>query len=128
MYPNPQRLIASAVFSGSWMSSGGGVREVFTEQNRQPRVHVSPISYKTVSDGRNAKPIPTIIVAVAFRFAASSPAELPPDPPPQHSPMLGHRASSHTVCKPSPRKSFLIFVKDAPVGMVVLRYDGSRGL
>jgi hypothetical protein len=54
MYPNPQRLIASAVFSGSWISSGGGVREVFTEQNRQPRVHVSPMSYKAVSDGCNA--------------------------------------------------------------------------
>ena len=54
MYPNPQRLIASAVFSGSWISSGGGVREVFTEQNRQPLVHVSPMSYKAVSDDRDA--------------------------------------------------------------------------
>lgn len=39
----------------------------------------------------------TIIVAVAF-----------PLPPPQHSPMLGHLASSHTVCNPNPRSSFFI--------------------
>lgn len=44
IYPSPHLEMASAVFSGSWGSSGGGVREVFTEQNRQPRVHVSPIS------------------------------------------------------------------------------------
>ncbi len=38
--------MASAVFSGSWMSNGGGAREVLTEQNRQPLVQVSPISWK----------------------------------------------------------------------------------
>ena len=47
IYPNPQRLIASAVFSGSCGSSGGGALEVLTEQNRQPRVHVSPMSFPT---------------------------------------------------------------------------------
>ena len=46
---------------------------MFTAQNMQPRVHVSPNS---------------IIVAVAV-----------PWPPPQHSPILGHWASSHTVFK-----------------------------
>lgn len=45
MYPKPHLLIASAVFSGSWGSRGGGVREVFTAQKRHPRVHVSPINY-----------------------------------------------------------------------------------
>lgn len=56
-----------AVFHGSDSSSGGGAASVFTAQNLQPRVHVSPIS---------------MIVAV---------------PPFQHSPMFGHCASSHTV-------------------------------
>lgn len=49
------------------MSSGGGARAVLTEQNRHPRVQVSPIN---------------IIVAVAE-----------PSPPPQHSPIFGQRAS-----------------------------------
>jgi hypothetical protein len=53
-------------------------REVLTAQNLQPRVHVSPMS---------------IIVAVAVW----------PSPPPQHSPMLGQRASSQTVCNFSSR-------------------------
>jgi hypothetical protein len=44
IYPSPHLEIASAVCSGSWGSSGGGALEVLTEQNRQPRVHVSPIS------------------------------------------------------------------------------------
>jgi hypothetical protein len=48
--------------------------------------------------------------------------------PPQQSPILGHRASSHTVCKFSPRKSFFILLKDSPEGTDVLRYVGSRGL
>ena len=47
MYPTPQRAIASAVFSGSCGSSGGGVFEVFTAQKRHPRVQVSPISCTT---------------------------------------------------------------------------------
>lgn len=38
--------IADAVFVGSFASSGGGFRAVFTEQNRHPLVHVSPINYK----------------------------------------------------------------------------------
>ena len=58
---------------GSKGSGGGGLESVFTAQNMQPRVHVSPNN---------------IIVAVAV-----------PWPPPQHSPMLGHCASSHTVFK-----------------------------
>jgi len=36
--------MASAVFSGSCGSSGGGALDVLTEQNLQPRVHVSPIN------------------------------------------------------------------------------------
>lgn len=58
-----------------------------------------------------------MIVAVASPFA-----------PPQHCPMLGHRASSHTVCRFSPRRSRLILLYDAEVGTDVLRYAGSRGL
>lgn len=59
---------------------------VLTEQNRQPLVHVSPMS---------------IIVAVA--------ADLP-ELPPQQSEMLGQRASSQTVCRFSPRRSDFIFL------------------
>jgi hypothetical protein len=32
------------------------------------------------------------------------------------------------VCSPSPLRSFLILLNDAPVGMVVFRKDGKRGL
>lgn len=66
-----------------------------------------------------------MIVAVAARFPSSSVA---PSLPPQQSPMFGHRASSHTVCSPSPRTSFLILANDAPVGIEVFRYEGSLGL
>lgn len=52
--------------------------DVLTAQNLQPRVQVSPMS---------------MMVAVAVW----------PSPPPQHSPMLGQRASSHTVCSFSSR-------------------------
>lgn len=52
---------------GSNGSGGGGVEAVLTAQNMQPRVQVSPSS---------------MIVPV---------------PPLQHSPMLGHCASSQTV-------------------------------
>lgn len=38
--------MAEAVFTGSFGSNGGGLRAVLTEQNRQPRVHVSPINCK----------------------------------------------------------------------------------
>lgn len=58
-----------------------------------------------------------MIVAVAAPF-----------PPPQHSPMLGHLASSHTVCKLSLRRSFLIPLYDAPVGIGCFKKAGRRGL
>lgn len=38
--------MAEAVFVGSFGSSGGGLRAVFTEQNLHPLVHVSPINCK----------------------------------------------------------------------------------
>ena len=68
--------MALAVFSGSSGSAGGGVRAVLTAQKRQPRVQMSPSS---------------MMVAV-------------PVSPFQHSPMLGHCASSHTVCRFSVRR------------------------
>jgi hypothetical protein len=55
-------LMASAVFQGSASSGGAGAWSVFTAQNLQPRVHVSPR---------------TMMVPV---------------PPFQHSPMFGHCA------------------------------------
>lgn len=48
--------------------------------------------------------------------------------PPQHCPMFGQRASSHTVCKLSPRRSFLILLYEAEIGTLVLRYFGRRSL
>ena len=63
--------MASAVFSGSSSAGSAGRRDVFTLQNRHPRVHVSPS---------------TMIVAVAAPFLLD-----------QHSPILGQRASSQTV-------------------------------
>ena len=60
----------------------------------------------------------TMIVAVAALRPSSSEA---PSFPPQQSPILGHLASSQTVCNPRPRKSFFIFLKEFPVGIVVLR-------
>lgn len=44
MYPTPQREMASAVFSGSFGSRGGGALDVLIAQKRQPRVQVSPMS------------------------------------------------------------------------------------
>ena len=70
--------MASAVFSGSSAAGSGGRRDVFTLQNRQPRVHVSPR---------------IMIVAVAAPFLLD-----------QHSPMFGQRASSHTVASLLARK------------------------
>ena len=67
----------------------------------------------------------TMIVAVA---ALRPSASVVPSFPPQRSPILGHRASSHTVFKLRPRKSFLILLNEAPEGMLVLRKEGSRGL
>ena len=63
--------MAIAVLMGSLGSGGGGARDVFTEQNIQPRVHVSPS---------------IMMVAVANSLSL----------PPQHSPIFGHRASSQT--------------------------------
>lgn len=51
-----------------------------------------------------------------------------PLPPPQHSPMLGHLASSHTVCRPRPRRSCLMAVYDLPRGIGCFRKVGRRGL
>ena len=82
--------IWSAVCSGSSAAIGGGVRDVLTLQNRQPRVQVSPI---------------TMMVAVAVPFR-----------PPQHSPMLGHRASSHTVASLLLRNPLRMRWKSAPPG------------
>ena len=48
--------------------------------------------------------------------------------PPQHWPMFGHRASSQTVWSLRPRRSDLILLKLAEVGISVLRYRGRRGL
>ena len=58
----------------------------------------------------------SIIVAVAADF------ELPP----QQSEMFGHLASSQTVCKLRPRRSFLIFLYDELSGIGVFNQDGSR--
>lgn len=41
-----QGPLTCAVFSGSMSSGGGGVRAVFTAQNRQPLVQVSPAAHK----------------------------------------------------------------------------------
>ena len=72
---------------GSNGSGGGGLASVLTAQNMHPRVHVSPRS---------------MIVPV---------------PPFQHSPTLGHRASSHTVFRLSvDRLSLTLAYRD----------DGSR--
>lgn len=48
--------------------------------------------------------------------------------PPQQSPTFGQRASSQTVCKFKPRRSFLILLKEAPEGIEVFRKEGNRGL
>ena len=64
----------------------------------------------------------TIMVAVAV-FRPSAVVF-----PPQQSPMFGQRASSQTVCKFRPRRSFLILLKEAPDGIEVFRKEGNRGL
>ena len=64
----------------------------------------------------------TIMVAVAV-FRPSAVVF-----PPQQSPMFGQRASSQTVCKLRPRRSFLILLKEAPDGIEVFRKEGNRGL
>eukprot|EP00978_Attheya_sp_CCMP212_P027058 scaffold90177_cov55-Attheya_sp.AAC.2 len=75
--------MALATFSGSSGSRGGGAREVLTAQNEHPRVQVSPM---------------IMMVAVAPLPDSESPL--------QHSPMLGHFASSQTVASPSSRTVF----------------------
>lgn len=47
-------------------------------------------------------------------------------PPPQHSPIFGHRASSQTVCKFRSRSCSFIFEKFSPVGILVLSHGGKR--
>src|ERR1700730_188363 len=42
----------------------------------------------------------------------------------QHSPILGHWADSHTVCKPNPRANFLRLWKLSPTGALALSHDG----
>uniref|UniRef100_A0A0A9CAQ8 Uncharacterized protein n=1 Tax=Arundo donax TaxID=35708 RepID=A0A0A9CAQ8_ARUDO len=74
----PQPATATAVFRGSTASGCGGLLLVFTAQNRQPWVQVSPRS---------------MIVAVSM----PSPSPLAPSSPFQRSPMLGHWASTQTV-------------------------------
>ena len=84
----------SATLCGSSRSSLPIGLPVSTAQKRQARVQMWPISMK---------------VAV---------------PRDQHSPMLGHMASSQTVCR---RCSFTILrtsVKTCPVGMVTLSHSG----
>ncbi len=87
-------------FSGSFGSSGGGVRLVFTAQKLHPRVHVSPI---------------IIIVAVAVPFG-----------PPQHSPILGHLASSQTVASPNSLTVFLSVWNPSPPAGCALSQGGLR--
>ena len=79
-----QRSAAAATLLGSCSSSTPPGCPVATEQKRQPRVQTSPMIKK---------------VAV---------------PQPQHSPMLGQRASSQTVCSPCSRRVRLISPKASP--------------
>ena len=46
--------------------------------------------------------------------------------PPQQSEILGHLASSQTVCRFSPRRSFLMRLKLSLEGIGVLSHEGSR--
>mmetsp|Transcript_32818 Transcript_32818/g.71587 ORF Transcript_32818/g.71587 Transcript_32818/m.71587 type:complete len:274 (+) Transcript_32818:1-822(+) len=101
MYPTPQLFTASAVFSGSRGSNGGGALLVFTAQNLHPRVHVSPM---------------TMMVAVAMW----------PSPPDQHSPIFGHFASSQTVDSFRSRSCFLIAVYSSPAGTTFFSQSGFR--
>jgi hypothetical protein len=100
----PQDCTACATREGSAGSSGGGVWLVLTLQKLQPRVHVSPIS---------------MMVAVAV-----------PSLPPQHSPMLGHFASSHTVAR---LRLFTLFDSRSkfslrsPVGVSMRSHSGLAG-
>eukprot|EP00967_Tisochrysis_lutea_P090519 scaffold129579_cov39-Tisochrysis_lutea.AAC.2 len=88
----------SAVARASPGLIGGGLRAVFTLQNRQPRVHVSPM---------------TMMVAVAVSFL-----------PPQHSPMLGHLASSQTVANLPARRPRFSLWNSSPPGICTLSQSG----
>lgn len=58
----------------------------------------------------------TIIVAVC----------VPCSPPPQHSPIFGHFASSQTVANFRSRNCCLIFAKFCPIGIFVFNQGGKR--
>lgn len=58
----------------------------------------------------------TIIVAVC----------VPCSPPPQHSPIFGQRASSHTVANFRSRSCSLILLKLAPIGISFFSHGGRR--
>lgn len=58
----------------------------------------------------------TIMVAVC----------VPCSPPPQHSPMFGHFASSQTVASFSSRNCSLILLKFEPIGIFVFNQGGKR--
>ena len=93
-YLRPIATLASATFSGSSWSTGTPWPCVLTAQNRQPRVQVSPS---------------TMNVAV---------------PPSQHSPMLGHRASSQTVCRPRSRRVLVRRATVGPEGIGTFSHEG----
>lgn len=125
--------MASAVFSGSCTSRGGGALDVLIAQNRHPRVQVSPIScdnYEQPSCGPDAAthhdrsrrvalvPSPALANIGTARFLAHGTGGS----------SAGPSRTGNTHCRPSPLRSFLILLYDADVGTDVLRYDGSRGL
>src|SRR5947209_6673607 len=90
--PKTERDWAS--LAGAAGSGGGSLAADCTEQNRHPRVQVSPRIMK---------------VAV---------------PPPQHSAILGQRASSHTVLRPCSFRSPLMSSYFSPVGSLTLSQSG----
>lgn len=125
--------MASAVFSGSCTSRGGGALDVLIAQNRHPRVQVSPIScdnYEHPSCGPDPAthhdrsrrvalvPSPALANIGTARFLAHGAGGS----------SAGPSRTGNTHCRPSPLRSFLILLYDADVGTDVLRYDGSRGL
>ena len=98
-YARPMPSRARAVFSGSRGSVSPPGSPVFTAQKRQPRVHVSPR---------------IMMVAV---------------PCPQHSKMLGQRASSQTVCRSRLRissRSALNWACCSPAGRRTRNQSGFR--
>ena len=85
-----------AAFSGSSGSSQPCGLPVSTEQKRQARVHTDPISIR--------------VAVPAF----------------QHSPMLGHLASSQTVASRCSRTRPLTRANPAPVGARAFSHGGNR--